>query len=398
MKAWKAIGKKSGGLSLFLAALLVSAAHWALAQESTPTPAQNAPATGGTTNASSFEIDLPASKQWVDTRIDLREGEKVRITADGTVTYPKGKTFGPAGLPRSIRDVVHEYAVLDGGHGAVIARLGTEATAQPFLVGESLEYEAPVAGRLLVGINQSMKDAAGAEGGFKVRIEELSAGFDGAAAGLVGGPAETEMSAITAELLAEIPRRVSDGKGDPGDMVNALFIGAEEEVVRAFTKAGWVKVDRSVEKTVLVGFEDVIKKKDYLTFPMSTLYLFKRPQDYGFAHAEPVHVMMSRHHLRVWKSPYEVGGKPLWCVAATHDTGFTRDKRDDLVTHKIDPAIDNEREYVNQTLSWTGLVSARGHVMPPDPLTEAKTATGGGFHSDGRILVLMLQSQPTEAQ
>ena len=84
--------------------------------------------------------------------------------------------------------------------------------------------------------------------------------------------------------------------------------------------------------------------------------------------------------------------------AATHDIGFERDKRHNLVTHKIDPVIDDEREYVNQTLSWTGLVAARGHVMPPDPLTEAKTATGGEFHSDGRILVLVLQSQPTEAQ
>jgi hypothetical protein len=63
------------------------------------------------------------------------------------------------------------------------------------------------------------------------------------------------------------------------------------------------------------------------------------------------------------------------------------------VTHKIDPAIDGEREYVNQTLSGTGLVAARGHVVPADPLTTAKTATGGEFHSDGRILVLVLTSK-----
>jgi len=31
-------------------------------------------------------------------------------------------------------------------------------------------------------------------------------------------------------------------------------------------------------------------------------------------------------------------------------------------------------------------------VTPPHPVTEAKTATGGGFHSDGRIVVLMLKS------
>jgi LssY C-terminus len=113
-----------------------------------------------------------------------------------------------------------------------------------------------------------------------------------------------------------------------------------------------------------LGVADTIKKEDYLTFPMSALYLFKRPQDYGFAHAEPVRVLMSRNHLRVWKSPYKVDGRQLLCVAATRDVGFERDQRNNLVSHKIDPAIDGEREYVNETLSGTGLVVARGHVMP----------------------------------
>jgi hypothetical protein len=132
--------------------------------------------------------------------------------------------------------------------------------------------------------------------------------------------------------------------------------------------------------------------------PMSTLFLFNRAQDYGFAHAEPVRVAMSRNHLRVWKSPYEVDDGPLWCVAATHDIGFERDQRNNGLTHKIDPAIDGEREYVNDTLSSTGLVVQRTHITPPDPLTEAKTATGGSFHSDGRILVLILKENSTSTK
>jgi hypothetical protein len=162
--------------------------------------------------------------------------------------------------------------------------------------------------------------------------------------------------------------------------------------------AEWVQVDKSVKGTILAALKDTIEKEDYLTMPMSILYLFDRPQDYGFAHAEPVRVVMSRNHLRVWKSPYEVNGKPLWCVAATHDIGFERDQRNNGITHKIDPLIDNEREYVNETLSGTGLVVARNHVTPPNPLKEAKTATGGSFHSDGRILVLILKSPFTSAQ
>jgi hypothetical protein len=181
-------------------------------------------------------------------------------------------------------------------------------------------------------------------------------------------------------------------------MVNILIVGTKDQVVKVFTAAGWVHVDSSVQDTVLSAITDSLEKKDYLTMPMSTLFLFNRAQDYGFAHAEPVRVAMSRNHLRVWKSPYEVDDRPLWCVAATHDIGFERDQRNNGLTHKIDPAIDGEREYVNDTLSSTGLVVQRTHVTPPDPLTEAKTATGGSFHSDGRILVLILKENSTSTK
>ncbi|MGC1998968.1 MAG: LssY C-terminal domain-containing protein, partial [Candidatus Acidiferrales bacterium] len=201
----------------------------------------------------------------------------------------------------------------------------------------------------------------------------------------------------TPALLREIPRRVSDPQGNPGDMVNILIVGTQDQVLKVFGAAGWVHVDSSVQDTVLNAITDSLEKKDYLTMPMSTLFLFHRAQDYGFAHAEPVRVAMSRNHLRVWKSPYEVEGRPLWCIAATHDIGFERDERNKSitsVTHKIDPAIDGEREYVNDTLSSTGLVIQRTHVTPPNALTEAKTATGGTFHSDGRILILILKETP----
>ena len=253
----------------------------------------------------------------------------------------------------------------------------------------------PVAGRVFLGLNQSMSEASTATGSFHVKIEILEEGS--ADATNAGGPVDTRVAGITPDLLSKIPRRVSDPNGKPGDMVNVLIVGTQDQMVQAFTTAGWVQVDKTVGNTVLNAVMDSLEKKDYLTMPMSTLFLFNRPQDYGFAHAEPVKVAMSRNHLRVWKSPYEVDGRPVWCVAATHDIGFERDQRNNGVTHKIDPAIDGEREYVNGTLSGTGLVVQRDHVTPADPLTTAKTATGGEFHSDGRIVVLVLKNSTSKS-
>jgi hypothetical protein len=102
---------------------------------------------------------------------------------------------------------------------------------------------------------------------------------------------------------------------------------------------------------------------------------------------------MSRNHLRVWKAPFEIGGQMAWVGAATHDIGFERDQRNNGLTHKIDPDIDLERNYVEKTLTSTGLVGEVEHYTPDNPLKTAKTATGGEFHSDGQVLILKLNDQ-----
>ncbi|HXQ26268.1 MAG TPA: LssY C-terminal domain-containing protein [Candidatus Acidoferrales bacterium] len=384
--------------------MLTAAAICAMPAARAQSAQTSAPAAAAVAASKSYELDIDGTKQWIDTNIDLRAGEKLHITGTGTITYAasdpsksKPRTTGPDGLARGWADLIHPYAVADGGHSALIGRLGAGDGGQPFLVGAAGDYQAPVAGRLFLGINQSLKDAGTATGSFHVKIEVTDAGLNTAAAASAGGPAETAITSITPALLEEIPRRVNDPQGNPGDMVNILIVGTQDQVVQVFTAAGWVQVDKSVQDTLVTGLVASFEKKDYLTMPMSTLYLFGRAQDYGFAHAEPVKVAMSRNHLRVWKSPYTAGGQPVWCVAATHDIGFERDQRNNGLTHKIDPAIDGEREYVNDTLSSTGLVVEREHVTPASPLTEAKTATGGSFHSDGRILVLVLKAGTTSS-
>ena len=160
---------------------------------------------------------------------------------------------------------------------------------------------------------------------------------------------------------------------------------------KVFANAGWVKVDTDVRGTVLHGILESISKESYLTMPMSPLYLFGRAQDYGWAHAEPIKVVASRNHLRIWKAPFDVQGQTLWVGAATHDTGFEKDNRNNGLTHKIDPDIDLERDYVEKALVSTGLISETAHFLPSDALKEARTATGGSFHSDGRVLILKLE-------
>src|SRR5262249_13053249 len=155
-----------------------------------------------------------------------------------------------------------------------------------------------------------------------------------------------------------------------------------------FTTAGWVKVDADVRGTVLHGLLESLSKESYLTMPMSQLYLFGRPQDYGWAHAEPISVVASRNHLRIWKAPFQINGQTTWVGAPTQKTRFERKNRKNAITHKIDPDIDLKKDYVEKPLSSTGLVTEVPHFTPDNPMKEAKTATGGSFHSNGAVLIL----------
>lgn len=188
-----------------------------------------------------------------------------------------------------------------------------------------------------------------------------------------------------------LPRRVNDEFQNQGDMVNFVLIGSEQQVKDALDAAGWRVADIDNKEAVLKAVLETYQKKDYLQMPMSQLYLFGRKQDYGYELAQAYSVVASRHHFRIWKAPTAWNGQTVWAGAGTHDIGFEKDQRNGKVTHKIDPAVDGERDNIGQTLQTSGKVKGLYYYLPPDPVQGAKNATGGGYHSDGRILVVLLQ-------
>jgi hypothetical protein len=329
------------------------------------------------------ELDVPASGDWVDTNIDVRAGDSVQISASGTLKHPQSKTAGPEGASRSFRDLIKSYPVNAAGLGALIGRIGSAETATPFLVGASKRLEVPRSGRLFLGINKTRLD--GLDGSFHVKIQFNSRGPE-----VSSTPANIKVPEVTVAMIDRVPRRVNDAQGNAGDNTNFVVVGPEKKVLQAFAAAGWVQVDKDVKDAVFQSILATITKQAYVTMPMSILMLFDRPQDYGLAHAEPLAVVAQRHHLRLWKAPFKVEDQELWVGAATHDIGFEKDQRNNGVTHKIDPEIDKEREFVAASLQETGLVAKASYVMPSQPSKEARTATGGTIKSDGRLLVLNL--------
>lgn len=202
---------------------------------------------------------------------------------------------------------------------------------------------------------------------------------------------DAALDAALSKDLDGLPRRVHDHFKNPGDMVNFVMVGSEQQVQSALAASEWHAADRDDKQAVLNAIVQTYGKKDYLAMPMSTLYLFGRPQDFGYEQAEAYSVVANRHHFRLWKAPFTWNGQTVWVGAGTHDIGFEKDQRNGKVTHKIDPAVDGERENIGASLEKAGKVKSMAYYLPPNPVQEAKNATGGGYHSDGRMLVIFLQ-------
>ena len=328
------------------------------------------------------ELDLTPASGWIDTGVDVNAGDALTITASGQMQYATARQpNGPAGLSRGFADLIRNLPVNDAGRGALVGRIGSTEAARPFFVGESLNYRAPIGGRLFLAINQASNDQA--TGSYHVKIER-------AAAAKPAANSEAKVPPFPQSMIDAIPQRVSDAEGNAGDRVNFILIGSQEQVQAALKAAGWVTVDRTNKDAVLRGIFASLSKEAYVTMPMSELQLFGRPQDFGYAQADPVRVVASRHHFRIWKAPQTLNGETVWAGAGTHDIGFDRDQRNNGITHKIDPNTDGERDYIRDSLLQTGMVVKTDYITATHPVREARTATGSGFTSDGRTLLVYL--------
>jgi len=200
----------------------------------------------------------------------------------------------------------------------------------------------------------------------------------------------SEVPAAVARMLDGAPQRASSKDGKPGDPLNLVVIGNGTEILNVFSKAGWGEAERKTGKSLWDTVRAVAGDQGFGRAPVSDLYLYGHREDLAFE--KTLNTFMKRHHLRFWRTTATTpDGREIWLGAATHDTGL--DVHPGVVSHAIDPDLDAERAKVGADLRVTGLVTAEQLVTPPRPLSQGRTATGGTWRTDGRLLVIDLAGQ-----
>jgi hypothetical protein len=328
--------------------------------------------------------------------MDVQAGDKLHITAQGTVTMGNNTGVTADGAPRGWTDTLRALMVPSAGRGALVGRIGNSDAATPFFIGNDGTVNAPIAGRLYLGINADSTQSP--QGSFKVHIDRTSTAA-ATATGAAASQPNYNFQPVFAELNAKLPYRVTDqpNGGNEGDLVNFVLIGTQDQVTDAFKAAGWVVADKTDKDAVVSALMATLQKNVYVAVPMSILYLFGRAQDFGYERAEAVMVANQRNHFRIWQAPFKTPqNQPIWAGAGTHDIGIEKDDRSkDAITHKIDQDVDNERDFIGATLQQAGQVEAMSYMTRSNPIKSAKTATGGSIQSDGRVLVIVLKGAQT---
>jgi hypothetical protein len=133
----------------------------------TPTPASEPAASGPRQLRRDFEV--PANREWLDTGVDLLQGDTLSITAEGTIHYTSAKTCGPDGGERTWGDLLRALHVNDAGRGALIGLIGQPGVARAFFIGSRGEFKVEQTGRLYLGINDD--NYQNNEGSYQVHVE-----------------------------------------------------------------------------------------------------------------------------------------------------------------------------------------------------------------------------------
>ncbi|HOW58369.1 MAG TPA: LssY C-terminal domain-containing protein [Candidatus Omnitrophota bacterium] len=195
-----------------------------------------------------------------------------------------------------------------------------------------------------------------------------------------------------AKEVVALPCCVTNASGTKnGDPVNLVVIGTQDELLSAFTTAKWDETEILSFKTAMKMAGSFLFGESYDYSPFSSLYLYGRSQDIGLQKARN---MNERLHLRLWYSPIRYKGKPVWVGQVSRDIGvrFTT-KTWNLMTHKIDPDIDESAVYVLSDLMYHHRIAKQGPVggsVPSTPEKPAKNLTGDPYFTSGKRVVILL--------
>ena len=202
------------------------------------------------------------------------------------------------------------------------------------------------------------------------------------------------------QRLEALPQATTNSKATrQGDPLNLVVIGDFDTILNAFG-AAWDETETISLKSCWQTVKAFSLGAHYRYSPVSSLYVFGRCQDFALQKARQT--INQRLHLRLWMMPLRFQGKPVWLGQISRDIGvrFTP-KTWNLTTHRIDPNVDDARDYLLDDLMEGGRVSHVGFVSGVGAaarLAPRHNLTGDPYFTDGLRAIAILSETRTAAR
>lgn len=195
------------------------------------------------------------------------------------------------------------------------------------------------------------------------------------------------------EALTDLPCCGSDsggkGKADP---LNIVLIGDEMSVVFPLVERGWRFVQPLDLRSAVDSARAFLFDANDPELPVSPMWVFGRREDAALE--KPRDTISQRNHLRLWLAPLRYEGQSVFIGQISRDIGVEyTDKSWYLTTHKIDPQVDLDRDYLLQDLALSGSIARFGYVTGVGVSTMAAphvNLVGDPYFTDGLRLVVSL--------
>lgn len=167
--------------------------------------------------------------------------------------------------------------------------------------------------------------------------------------------------------------------------LSLIIIGSQENLSQAFKAAGWKIADVPNTKVLVHSIFAALFNKPYPSAPVTPSFIDNQPEVVAFQKSTPKNSIRQRHHTRFWATSFNKTGTTIWVGTASFDSGLSH-----LISHKIKPQIDDERDLIKEDLLKTGLVQNIQEIQFIQPY-HGKNQNGDPFFTDGKAVIVYLK-------
>lgn len=205
--------------------------------------------------------------------------------------------------------------------------------------------------------------------------------------------AEEELRELIENLPSHTTGKDNNSLGDP---LNLIVIGNPQEIFPALVSRDWHSVEDTYWGSIWKTINSFIFGRRYRYSPVSPLYYEGREQDISFQKARGT--IHQRNHMRLWLTPHLYKEKHLWIGQISRDIGvrFTS-KTKTLVTHKIDPDIDETRVAFIEDMLFSQFLESIAFGKGSKASTKnnpSKNLTDDPYFTDGLRAVFFFSETP----